>query len=158
MNSQDAHLPLHILLADDDSDDRFFFDKALKTLPFHALLTTLEDGEKLMDYLLENSEKLPDVLFLDHNMPRKNGFECLSEIKLNHELKRLPVIIYSTYLHEDIADLLYENGAHFYIRKTDLAELKKVLHLVLSLLLEKKFARPQRAQFIFSTTETTPNI
>ncbi len=74
---------LHILLADDDIDDCNFFDKALQALPISSNLTTVRDGERLMKYLGENSKQLPNVLFLDINMPRKSGFECLSEIKEN---------------------------------------------------------------------------
>jgi CheY-like chemotaxis protein len=144
---------LSILLADDDYADRLFFKKALQVSPFHIRFTTIDDGEKLMAYLNENTTKLPDVLFLDHNMPRKSGSECLSEIKSNPKIEKLPVIIYSNYLHEDVADVLYENGAHFYMRKTELPELKKVLQRVISLIIEKKFTRPSRDQFILSPME-----
>ena len=51
------------------------------------------DGEQLMKLLTEKTDELPHVLFLDLNMPRKNGFECLSEIKLNEKLKKFLVII-----------------------------------------------------------------
>ncbi|MBA4053169.1 MAG: response regulator, partial [Marivirga sp.] len=134
-------IPVHILLADDDRDDRYFFDKAVKMLSFQTRLTLVEDGAKLMIYLSENSAKLPDVLFLDYNMPRKNGFECLSEIKSSPALKALPVIIYSTYVHEDLADMLYEKGAHYYIRKAGIGELIKLIQLVLTLIRENKFDR-----------------
>ena len=151
MKKQDALF--RILLADDDIDDRFFFDKALENLPIPTQLETVEDGEKLMSYLLENAKKLPDVLFLDLNMPRKNGSECLAEIKSNEKLKGLPVIIYSTSLHDEVADLLYKGGAHYYIRKTDLEELKKILFHVLTLMAEKKFLRPSRDGFIVSLVD-----
>lgn len=141
---------LNILLADDDKDDRFFFDKALKALPIPTELTTVEDGEQLMEYLAENSEKLPDVLFLDLNMPRKKGSECLSEINKHPMLKELPVIIYSTSLHEDVADQLYKNGAYYYVHKTDLAELEKILLYILTMMVEKKFIRPARDGFILN--------
>ena|SRR5687767_8898046 len=142
--------PLHILLADDDRDDRFFFNKVLEILPVKTQLTTVEDGEKLMSYLSENSKNLPDVLFLDLNMPRKNGSECLLEIKQSEKLKSLPVIIYSTSMNEDVADLLYNNGAHYYIRKEDMVKLQKILHHVLTLLVENKFSRPSRAKFVLT--------
>src|SRR5688500_20391697 len=73
-------IPIKVLLADDDIDDRYFFEKVLKSLMVNTELATVEDGERLMIYLAENSEKLPDILFLDLNMPKKNGTECLSEI------------------------------------------------------------------------------
>lgn len=147
--------PVHILLADDDKDDRFFFDKALKALAIPTELATVEDGEQLLDYLTKNSENLPDVLFLDLNMPRKKGSECLSEINLNPKLKDLPVIIYSTSLHEDVADQLYKNGAFYYVHKTDLSELEKILLQVLTMITEKKFIRPSREGFILNITENT---
>lgn len=148
MDSKQKKEPLIILLADDDKDDRFFFEKALKTLSITTRLTSVEDGKKLIEYLSKHSDKLPDVLFLDLNMPLKNGSECLIEIKATKKLQRLPVIIYSTSLHEDVADLLYKKGAHYYVRKTDLAELEKILSRVLTLLVNKQFARPARSEFV----------
>lgn len=146
--------PVNILLADDDKDDRFFFDKALKSLPIPTQLATVEDGEKLMDYLSENSENLPDVLFLDLNMPRKKGAECLSEISLQAKLKDLPVVIYSISLHEEVANLLYNSGAYYYVQKTDLDELQKILFHVLTMIIEKRFTHPSRKDFVLNIVET----
>jgi CheY-like chemotaxis protein len=148
--SSPLRAPLNVLLADDDTDDRYFFDKVLQSLPIRTQLVTVNDGEDLMGYLSENSEKLPDVLFLDLNMPKKNGSECLIEIKHNEKLRHLPVIIYSTHKHEKDADLLYRQGAHYYIRKTDMIELTKVLQHVLVRIVENRFARPSKDKFIFS--------
>jgi len=139
---------LHLLLADNDNDDRFFFEKILNVLPFSSTLTMVDDGEKLMDYLFENAATLPDVIFLDINMPRKNGADCLAEIKQAEALKHLPVIIYSTSLHDDVADLLYNVGAHYYLRKAGLAELEATLHKILGQLKDEKFFRPLRNKFI----------
>jgi len=140
----------HILLADDDLDDRFFFGDALSKLSIPTQLTTIDDGERLISFLTKNVHQLPDVLFLDLNMPRKNGAECLIEIKLNDKLKQLPVIIYSTSLHEEVADELYKNGADYYMRKTSLIELKNGLYQVITMMTEKKFARPPRDKFILN--------
>lgn len=141
---------IHLLLADDDPDDRFFFDKILGLLPIPTHLTMVEDGQKLMHFFSKTAEQLPDALFLDLNMPRKNGSECLKEIKGDFKLKDLPVIIYSTSLHEDIAELLYKEGAHYYVRKGGLDELKETLHYILNLMVEKKFTRPPKDKFILS--------
>jgi CheY-like chemotaxis protein len=146
-----GHFPhLTILLADDDRDDRYFFLKALKDLSLSVRFNTVEDGEQLITYLLKNVENLPDVLFLDLNMPRKSGSECLEEIKQHPKLKSLPVVIYSTSLYGDVADLLYRNGAHYYMRKSDFNEMKQVLKRVLTLLVESKFKRPPMREFIVS--------
>jgi CheY-like chemotaxis protein len=144
--------PLHVILADDDKDDRFFFHKILRSIPIETQLTTVEDGEELMAYLSENCEKLPDALFLDLNMPKRNGMECLAEIKGNRKLRSLPVIIYSTSAHDDVADLLYHAGAHYFFRKTDITELKQILRHVLTLLSEGTFARPAREEFMLMLT------
>ena len=77
--------PFHILLADDDLDDRFLFEDALNKLSLPTRLTTIDDGERLINYLYKNTHQLPDVLFLDLNMPRKNGSECVLEKKMNNK-------------------------------------------------------------------------
>ena len=148
--SPDSVAPINILLADDDFDDRYFFERVLKKLPIRTALSTVDNGEKLMIYLSENAENLPDVLFLDLNMPRKNGAECLSAIKENEKLKHLPVIIYSTHMLEKDEAVLYRKGAHYYIQKTDIIKLAKILYRILNLLVENKFARPQEDKFVFS--------
>ncbi len=145
-----VQIPLQILLADDDLDDRYFFDKVLEALPILTHLTTVDDGEKLMTYLSENLKTLPDILFLDLNMPRKKGFECLFEIKNNNKLKKIPVIVYSTFVDKDMADLLYKGGADFYIPKTSLIELEKALKHILHLLTENKFSHPARERFVLT--------
>jgi CheY-like chemotaxis protein len=65
--------PIKILLADDDVDDREFFENALKEAEATAKFKTVGDGEKLMEYLAEVDGQHPDIIFLDINMSRKNG-------------------------------------------------------------------------------------
>ena len=77
---------INILLADDDVDDCLFFEKVLKEISIKTNLSIVNDGEQVVAYLLKNMAKLPDVIFLDLNMPRKNGFECLSIIKVRTRL------------------------------------------------------------------------
>ena len=74
------------MLADDDNDDCLFFSEALEKIHLPTNLTTLNNGTQLM-VELANTSKLPTVIFLDLNMPRKNGFECLAEIKVNEKLE-----------------------------------------------------------------------
>ena len=139
--------PIDILLADDDKDDRFFFGKALKALPLASTLTVVNNGEQLMVYLSEKTIPVPDIIFLDLNMPRKNGIECLLEIKRDVRLRKIPVIIYSTSLRDEVADLLYENGAHYYLHKCDFAELPASISRVVTLLAEHP-SQPSRDSFI----------
>src|ERR1041385_2052858 len=89
-------IPLKILLAEDNQHDRYFFKKALNEIGIPAELTSVNDGDLLMKHLAKNLMNLPDILFLDLNMPCKNGFECLSEIKQDPALNGFPVVIFST--------------------------------------------------------------
>ncbi|KRD12743.1 transcriptional regulator [Flavobacterium sp. Root901] len=140
----------NILLADDDDDDCSFFEEALDELSLATTLVTVNDGVQLMNYLADNLEKnLPDVLFLDLNMPRKNGSECLTEIRQTERLKDFPVIIFSTSLDTKIVDVTYEMGATFYIRKPgDFSKLKTVINNALITASDNKFKQPDRAHFI----------
>lgn len=132
---------LKILLADDDTDDCFFFKKALEELSVDSELAIVHDGEQLMNYLSENSEHLPLVLFLDINMPRKNGLECLSEIRQNDKLKDLPVAMFSTSNSWDTINMLFRSGAHVFIHKpSDFAQLKQIIHHAIPLATEKIFS------------------
>lgn len=133
---------LNILLADDDTDDCNFFKQALNELSLSTHLTTVHDGVQLMNYLSENSEQLPNILFLDINMPQKNGLECLSEMKQNAKLKDLPVVMFSTSNSWDTINTLFKTGADVYIHKpSDLQQLKQVIHHALPIAAEKKFSK-----------------
>ncbi len=139
----------NLLLADDDIDDCIFFEDALKELPISATLSTVNDGIQLMNYLLAKPGNLPDVLFLDLNMPRKNGIECLAEIKLIDKLKNLPVIIFSTSLNMEVVDLFYQKGAHYYIRKPgEYEKLRKIILEAVTLASQNKLSQPARDKFI----------
>ncbi len=140
---------LNILLADDDADDCIFFKDALDELSITASLSTVNSGVELMNFLENPAINLPHILFLDLNMPRKTGFDCLAEIKANEKLQQLPVIIYSTSFNPEVMDLLYNNGAHYYIRKpADFKNLKSVLHKALSISRETIHARPSKEKFV----------
>ena len=142
---------LNILLADDDVDDCQFFKEALETMPVLAELTAVHDGEQLMYLLTHETKKLPDILFLDLNMPRKNGFECLTEIKQNKKLKDLPVVIFSTSFEQEVVNLLYDNGAHFFIRKpSEFASFKKIILYTLTLIMLENVSKPTKENFVLT--------
>jgi len=143
MNKQHYNL----LLADDDEDDCAFFKEALDELSLPVSLVVVNDGVQLMDYLSANN--LPDMLFLDLNMPRKNGHECLKEIKEINELNSMPVIIFSTSLDTEIVDLMYQKGATYYIRKPgEFSKLKKVIGNAVDVVSENKLKQPVREHFV----------
>ncbi|CAM3453583.1 response regulator [Flavobacterium chungbukense] len=140
----------NLLLADDDEDDCDFFREALSETTIKAELFTVHDGVQLMNYLEKNGlENFPDVIFLDLNMPRKNGIECLTEIKENKDWKNLPIIIFSTSLDNEIVNNLYQKGATYYIRKPgEFSKLKTVIEKALKIASENNFKQPERANFI----------
>ena len=129
---------INILLADDDSDDCLFFKQALSQIAPLATLTTVNDGEQLINYLTENEQNLPDVLFLDINMPRKNGLECVSEMKKNSKLKDVSIIMFSTSNSWDTINMLFKSGVNVYIHKpNDFSQLKQIIQHALPIAAEK---------------------
>lgn len=125
---------LRILLADDDEDDRLFFKDAFEEIKIKTELLTFNDGVELMDYLNNLDYKLPHILFLDLNMPRKSGLECLIEIKQNDRFKDLCIAIYSTSSSEKDIEETFVRGANVYIKKpNDFLLLKKILSEVISI-------------------------
>ena len=143
---------LNILLADDDTDDCLFFEKAIAELTASTNFTAVYDGEQLMQLLLNETNKLPHILFLDLNMPRKNGFECLAEIKQNKKLKDLPVVIFSTSFEQQVVNLLYDNGAQYFIRKpSEFALFKKIiLHTLTLIIRAENITQPPKENFVLT--------
>jgi len=142
---------MNILLADDDTDDCLFFKRALTASSISNNLTTVSEGEHLMRLLENESQELPDVLFLDLNMPRKNGFECLAEIKLSSRLKLLPVIVFSTSFELEVVNQLYHSGAQYFIRKpSDYSHFKKIILQTLTTIKHANTAQPARENFVIT--------
>ena len=141
---------ISIWLADDDKDDNMLFQDVLAELSLNTKLTNIQNGEQLMMELKER-KKLPDVLFLDLNMPRKNGFDCLREIKKDENLNKLPVIVFSTSYEIELINQLYETGALYYIRKPNkFEELKDLIKLGLTLIAPGVTSPPAREKFVLS--------
>lgn len=123
-----------IILADDDEDDRLFFTDAFDELKINTRVSTYNDGVELMDYLNDINSILPNILFLDINMPKKNGVECLLEIKKNERFNDIAIAIYSTSSSEEHVEETFINGANIYIKKpNDFQTLKKILADVVAL-------------------------
>jgi DNA-binding NarL/FixJ family response regulator len=82
-------------------------------------------------------------------MPRKNGLECLLEIKSNAQWKHLPVVIFSTSLDMKVVNRLYDTGAHYYIRKPgEFSKLKKVIHEAILVTSQNESVQPAKEKFI----------
>lgn len=122
-----------IALADDDEDDRLFFIDAFDELKISTKVQIFNNGAELMEFLNLAQESLPEILFLDLNMPKKNGFECLAEIRSNAKFKDIVVAIYSTSSSEEHIEQTFVNGANIYIKKpSNFNDLKKILSSVVT--------------------------
>lgn len=108
--------PVRILLADDDHDDTFLFQEALLQVPIEANLSVAENGMELLRILRDASDK-PDIIFLDMNMPVKNGLECLEEIRGTAAYAEVPIVILSTSVAQYLWESAFRNGANLYIQK-----------------------------------------
>jgi CheY-like chemotaxis protein len=120
--------PLYILLADDDETDRLLFTEAFSELKLKTNVQTVNNGLELIELLSVEDTSLPHLLFLDLNMPLKNGIECLKEIRRNKKLRDISIAIFSTSNSEKDIQETFLNGANIYIQKpADFTILKHVL-------------------------------
>ncbi len=127
---------IDVLLVDDNQDDIDLTKEALTASKIHVnSLNVLNDGVEAMEYLRREGEYKnsirPSVIFLDLNMPRKDGREVLQELKADPDLKNIPVVILTT--SDDEGDVLqsYNLHANCYVSKpVDLAELIKVVQAI----------------------------
>ncbi len=140
-----------ILLADDDHADCLLFKEALAELPVSAQLTIVHNGEDVLEELTKKGNALPDVLFLDLNMPRKNGFSTLGEIKRNTDLEELPIIVFSTSSQMETIKRVYRDAANFYICKpVEFLQLKKVIYEALTLITQEHNPLPLQENFMIT--------
>lgn len=115
-----------ILIVDDDQDDRGFLADALLEIDPYIEIFELEDGISLMSSLLDNPE-IPDIIFLDINMPGKDGLQCLKEIKMQDgDLKRVKIIMLSTSSDPEDIETAEVFGASFYAVKPSSFDVMKL--------------------------------
>lgn len=124
----------YIVLADDDDDDRLLFTEAFDELKIKSTVDTYEDGVALMDALKHPDAPIPNILFLDLNMPKKSGLDCLKEIRSNNKFQDMAIAIFSTSASDDDIENTLINGANIYIKKpNDFKNLKKILSDVVTI-------------------------
>lgn len=109
--------PLKIILAEDDKDDQELFIDALGEADVPAEVTTVENGQELLDTLKDESQPNPDMIFIDINMPVKAGIKVLEEIKKDDELKDIPAVMLSTWDHPSYIEETLNKGADLYVQK-----------------------------------------
>lgn len=124
--------PVEILLVEDNEDDIVIIQEVFADMELTAIIHTVRDGEEALAYLRREGKykvaRVPDVVLLDINMPKKNGFEVLEEMKKDPRLQSLPVIMLTTSHREEDVVRSYEKGACSYIHKlVDLDQFKQLI-------------------------------
>jgi CheY-like chemotaxis protein len=113
--------PMEILLVEDNEDDILLEQEALADAKLVNLMSVVRDGEEALAYLRGQGKyqnaRVPGLILLDINMPKKNGFEVLNEIKADPDLKHIPVVMLTT--SDSEADIVksYARGACSFITK-----------------------------------------
>ena len=115
--------PFHILIADDDPDDRLFTQEAFAEARLDNPLSFVSDGQDLLDFLkrkngyTHETAPRPGLILLDLNMPRKDGREALAEIKADPDLRDIPVVVLTTSKASEDIRLSYSGGASSFVTK-----------------------------------------
>ncbi len=123
----------NIFLVEDDVDDQFLFLDALKEIDKSINCRVAENGKDALKDL-KRLEALPDLIFLDLNMPVMNGFECLGKLKRDKRLREVPVVIFTTSKNPADAEATHELGANvFFSKPSRFSELKTKLQRILSI-------------------------
>jgi CheY-like chemotaxis protein len=135
-----------IFLADDDEDDQLIFREAIENVaPTIAIEAAFDGKEALMK--LESMDTLPDLIFLDVNMPLMDGFECLTKLKLQEKFSSIPIIIYSTSASIKTVQIAEMLGANAFLTKP--SDHKK-LEIKLDRIFSTDFSIPSSRIRIFS--------
>jgi CheY-like chemotaxis protein len=113
-----------ILMAEDDTDDRLLVKEALAECKLDSTIRFVADGEELIDYLLRQGKYLtpeaaprPTFILLDLNMPRKDGRQALREIRAHPDLRRIPIVVFTTSKAETDVEIAYDLGANSFVVK-----------------------------------------
>ena len=124
---------VELLLVEDNEDDAIIIQEVFADMRLATLIKVVRDGEEALAYLQRKGKykgvRMPDIVLLDINMPKKNGFEVLEEIKKDARLRSLPVIILTTSRREEDVARSYATGACSYIHK--LVDLEQFKHLIM---------------------------
>ena len=130
-----------ILIIDDDSDDRELFREALEAIDPAVGFNFTADAEDALNKLKAGAMALPDIIFLDINLPGMSGWQCLTELKNIDTLRQIPVMMYSTSNHRRDKEIAVDLGAVCLITKPmTYKRLKEILAVLLEFSKEGRLA------------------
>jgi CheY-like chemotaxis protein len=140
-----------VLLADDDRDDAEIFHEALEQVESSTQFFRVEDGSEVFAFLNNEDNPLPDVIFLDLNMPIMNGWQCLSMLRNKKEFGSIPVIIYTTSSNPRDLELAKDLKADGLITKpSDPNVLTRILTLIIQSVGSERFDEALREAYFLS--------
>jgi CheY-like chemotaxis protein len=133
-------------MADDDKDDYLILKEAAEKADEKFQVSYAGNWLELWRFILKT---LPDVLFLDINMPVKNGIECLQLIRQERKYDNIPILIYSTSVSKSDIDKAYQNGANYFIVKPNaIDDITNIITRLISMGKEALLAVPSREEFV----------
>lgn len=142
---------MYVFLVDDDQDDRELFQEVIKGIDDSIHLQMFKNALELMDYLNRDDIVLPQIIFLDLNMPLVSGTESLKQIRSNPRFMDISIAIYSTSSLEKDIEETFVNGANIYITKpNDFSILKKTMKNVLNINWQYFGSGMDRKNFFYS--------
>jgi DNA-binding response OmpR family regulator len=119
-------------VVDDDADDRDIFTMALGCIRHKTRCITAKSGEDALELLKKNEEFIPDFIFLDINMPRVNGKECLIEMRKMERLKKVPIYMYSTsFTDKDKVETLSLGATDYFVKPYSVKILIEILSKII---------------------------
>jgi CheY-like chemotaxis protein len=123
----------NVLLIDDDHDDHEFFLEAVREIDSSIRCNSMFDSEEALKFLKDQKQPLPDLIVLDTNMPKLNGYQILTELKNDPALNKIPVVMYSTFFSERDSDEFTKLGAANYLAKpSKLGDFRNLLSEILT--------------------------
>ena len=141
-----------IFLADDDFDDIELFQEALEEVCNSCTLVSSKDGIDLLNKLSGPAANLPQVMFIDVNMPLMNGLECLEQIKRQDSLKNIPVVILTTSASPTTIERAYSLGANLFVEKPfEFHQLKTMIGKVMKMDWSN-YASPEIEGFVYKAS------
>ncbi len=139
-----------VVLVEDDADDREFFKEAIEEIPYKIDLRIFMNGQEFVEGMMAEKSNVPDLVFLDLNMPVKNGVQALKELREVPEFKNIPIVaIYSTSISEkDQADTFLLGADAFISKPNDYKDLRKLIQKIFEI--DWKNRNTDKKNFIIS--------
>jgi CheY-like chemotaxis protein len=142
--------PIKIVVCDDNWAESPLFEFTLRNIGIDFELDWVDDGLELLIYLT-TANRLPDIIFLDVNMPGKSGIQCLADIRSNWKWNHIPIIIQSFAGPTKDIEAAFSGGADLFILKSDFS---KDFQQILKTILQHDWTtrtRPRKSAFFLST-------